>query len=690
MHIEKIRIRNLRAAKDLEVTLSGTTALVGANGSGKSTILLALRVFFGKAQVVDEDYHMGDTREDIDITVSFGGLGPAARDAFARYVKGDVLEVTCIVHWDGAMAARSLHGTALQNPDFATVRAEARAGIAEPAYEALAERPEYADLPRAWPGIKEVEGVLGRWESAHADRLRRMPDGGRFFGPGGEGHGHLSRLVRFLYVPAAHDANGEDDSALGELLDTTIQRMLAQREEYKALPSRIKDAYKEAMVSSGPSETLLLGRALSRTLGSIVPDASVAIIGRPPEPDVGKMDFRVYLTEKQNPSHVAGAGDGLQRAFAMTVLHHLALAQADGESYADMACRHPANGESGAASLSRALGYPGSDGDDARDVPSVVLAMEEPEVHQHPTRMRHMAGLLRSLPKNGLVGASGPMQVVYTTHSPHFVFADRIEQVRLVSMRYDRMSDPGVTAVASTTQSGILDDMRRCGAVRQADGSVDFALMRAMSPAASEGFFANAVVLVEGPSDRIVLEEVAGATGHPLDGLGVSVIACESKSAMPLPIVVFRRLGIPVYAVWDADADEGRQKSESGRIAAALGLSGGDWRGKICGQFACLEVDLEGAIRSDLDKALGRPEAAGPHYERILGERYALHGMRRKGSKTLDARLLMEEVREKGICLKTIESIVREIVALSEGAGWRGIDTKSETDQHRGEGGEPA
>ena len=678
MRIERLRIRNLRAAKDLEVTFDGTTALVGANGSGKSTILLALRVFFGEAAVSAEDYYNENTAEDITITATFGGLGPAARERFSGYVGsgdgGGGLEVSCIVHWDGSRGVRTLHGVAPQNPDFAAVRSEAREAVATPLYEELAARPEYAALPRPWPGIRRAREALAGWENDHPDRCRRMLDGGQFFGPGGDGHDHLSGLVRFLYVPAVYDAaggaGGGTNSALGALLDITIRKTLGEKEEYRNLLDKIKRVCKEAMDASGHSEVLRLSDALSSTLGGLVPGTHVTILGRPPEPSIGKASFDVRLTENLYQSPVAGAGHGLQRALVIAVLHHLSRARADGESYADMAYRHPVHSEEARAALSRAPVNPASG--DARDAPTAVLAIEEPELYQHPTRVRHLASLLRSLPDEGLAGVPGPVQVVYTTHSPHFVFADRIGQIRLVSMRNERLMDPGTVAVANATQSDILEDMRRCGAVRESDGAaIDYCLLKAMGPAATEGFFASAVVLVEGPSDRIVLEAAAEVLGLSLDSLGVSVVPCEAKSAMPLPIVVFRRFGIPVYAVWDADEDKGRQQVESGRIAAALGYAGCDWRGRICGQFACLENDLEATVASDLEKALGPPGDAGPHHERILQERRALHGIPKKTSKILDARLLMEEVREKDIHLETIETIVRQIAALA-GGGWGG------------------
>lgn len=656
MRIERVHIRNLRAAKDLEVSLDGVTALVGANGSGKSTILLALRVFFGEAAVAAGDYHNGDTGKDIAITATFGGLGPAARERFPGYVGGDGrLEVACTVHWDGSGAVRTLHGLVPQNPDFAAVRSEGREALAKPLYEALAARPEYDGLPRAWPGIRGAREALAGWEAGHPDRCRRMPDDGQFFGPGGDGHARLSGLVRFLHVPAEQGAG----AALGALLDITIQRTLGEREEYRELPGKIREACKEAM-DSGRSEALRLGDALSAALGGLVPGAHVEIVGRPPGPTVGLPRFDVCLGENGHSSPAAGAGHGTRRALVIAALHHLSGARAGGESCASTPHRRPAHSEDG-ASMSGAAPC-----GDARDAPTVVLAIEEPELYQHPTRMRQLAALLRSLPDIDPASAPGPVQAVYTTHSPHFVFADRIGQIRLASMRRGRPAEPGTVAVAGATPSDILDDMRRCGAVRESDGAIDYYLLEAMGPAAREGLFARAVVLVEGPSDRIVLEAVAGAMGISLVSLGVLVVPCEAKSAMPLLIAVFRRFGVPVYAVWDADGDVDGQREESRRIASALGHDD-EWRGRICGQFACLEDDLEAAIDSDLKKALGGAGDAGSYRRSILEKRRILHGMRKRGSKALDARLLMEEVREEGIRLETIEEIVRQIAELAEG-----------------------
>lgn len=80
-----------------------------------------------------------------------------------------------------------------------------------------------------------------------------------------------------------------------------------------------------------------------------------------------------------------------------------------------------------------------------------------------------------------------------------------------------------------------------------------------------EGFFADVVALVEGESDRAALLAVAGTMGLDFDSLGIAVIPCFSKSSIDRPLVIFRQLGIPVYAVWDGDYGNKDPKPEINR-----------------------------------------------------------------------------------------------------------------------------
>ena len=650
MRIRKVRIENLRSVKDAEVHLDGLTALAGPNGSGKSTILLALRIFFRQATVSEEDYYNKNTDEDITITVTFDCLGPAALSKFTKYVdsSGD-LDISCIVHWDGTKAAPSLHGLALQNPDFVSICAEDKAGVAQPQYKALTERPDYDSLPKKWPGLQKAKDALSQWESDHPDRCRRMPDSGKFFGYAGVGYGYLGQQVRFLHVPAVRDAaadgGADKGSVLGQLLELTVQGALKEKAEYKALPGKIKDDYEKAMGAASLPELAELGRSLSATLGRFASGTRAEIDWKVPKPSIGEPRAEARLVEHDYSSPVGGAGHGLQRAFIMAALHRLSVAQ-------PAAAAKDGGDRSGKPSEA--------------DAPSIILAIEEPELYQHPTRMRHLAGLLRSLPDGGLEGVARSIQVVYSTHSPHFVFADHVGNIRLVSRTRGRNGGPMTTAIASTTSEAILGDLKRHDAASAANEAIDHSLLQFMGPAASEGFFAETVVLVEGPSDQTALTAVAEIMGRPLDAHGVSIIPCGSKSTMHLPLALFRRLGVRVYPVWDADTNKDGQREESEKILSLLGYADNDWHGKIDGSFACLESNLEETISSDLKKALGDKAGKDP-YKRILKKRRALHNIGKSASKPLKTHLVMEEAKVENIRLEVLESIVWQITRQREG-----------------------
>ena len=652
MHIAKIHVKNFRAVKDCAVKLDALTALVGLNGSGKSTFLHALALFQGKLNPTREDYYNRDVENDIEIKITFAGLPDEASKLFAKYMRGDELEVVRIVHWEDGRITSKLHGYSLRNPDFVGVLGAPNATVAKSQYnDVLLKNPAYKNLP-SWTGFASAKALLLKWEAANPDKCAHRPDDGKFFGYDGVGEGYLGRHIRILHVQAVRDAagDGEDgkDSALGELLDLTVRKALVEGGDLHGQEGQVKGMLDGVMGGKNLPELDGLKADLNRTLGSLARGAQVDLDRTVPDPSIGMPRASARLVEDGYSSPVGGAGHGLQRAFIMAVLHNLSRAQAgDGQKGGEQA------------------GGPA-------ETPSFVLAIDEPELYQHPTRMRHLARRLRDLSDSGIPGVAGRMQVVYATHSPYFVFADRIGQVRLVAKRESAGGSggiddgkPGATAMSSTTPADILQELKRCGAVAESARSVDH-FLRAMGPAVSEGFFAVAVVLVEGPSDRIMLEAAAEAMGCPLDALGAAVIPCGSKSAIPLPVAMFRSLGIPVYVVWDADKNDDSQKRESEHIASALGYEGGDWHGKITGTFACLPTNLEDTVRSDLEAALG-PGADDRPDRTILARRRAHHGVRKKDSKTLNAQLIAEEVRETPLHLKTLESIVQEIANMAAG-----------------------
>src|SRR5271169_4493989 len=102
MKLTKLRIENFRCFRDQTISFEDYTCLVGPGGSGKSTILTALRVFFRDTAgsptdlltLQEEDFHKRDTSKDIILTATFSELEQEAQDDFRHYFRQGQLVIS--------------------------------------------------------------------------------------------------------------------------------------------------------------------------------------------------------------------------------------------------------------------------------------------------------------------------------------------------------------------------------------------------------------------------------------------------------------------------------------------------------------------------------------------------------------------------------------------------------------------
>ena len=75
MRISRLKVENFRAIVNTELSLDKLTALIGVNGAGKTSFLLALERFFSdkSGRIKKEDFN--DVGESIIITIKFEGVG---------------------------------------------------------------------------------------------------------------------------------------------------------------------------------------------------------------------------------------------------------------------------------------------------------------------------------------------------------------------------------------------------------------------------------------------------------------------------------------------------------------------------------------------------------------------------------------------------------------------------------------
>jgi putative ATP-dependent endonuclease of OLD family len=532
MKIQHISIKNFRSIESLELDFDDYTALVGANGAGKSSVLYALKWFYDGGPLTPEDCHApgsedpGKTRGTIEVAVTFGQLTPRDRERLENYGRGP----TAVFRrtWNTVETKDKVLGNALQGPGFPALRGLKKVGEFRPAYEAL--QKEVPGLPPLGAAFakEDMLSAFDAWENDPSNLKDLKPveaeDASHMFGIGGT---HvINQCSRFVLVPAAADITSEvggmkKGAALSELIGTVMSSAAnVAKEAWLAKHEDVIDELKTAMSEGVSTSTKLQAQRVNARLKSLIPNASVAF--RPEVPDwtpTATASIATSVSIDGLANDVARQGHGVQRAVLIAMLQALIpdkeflRSQLD-ESEGDVD-----------AQLTQLL----------EGLPTIVVGLEEPEIYQHPARARSFARVLLEL------ATSGSAQVVLATHSPYFVLPRQYASLRRFTIH------KGKTSVSCATLEAVVS--RAAGKAENVTKHMD----RYIPTSFSEGFFADAVVLVEGDTDRVVIESLAELLGTPLDSSGIAVVSCESKSALRTPHAIFTELGIPAYVVFDSD-----------------------------------------------------------------------------------------------------------------------------------------
>jgi hypothetical protein len=586
MIIKSVRVINFRSIADETLYCERLTAIVGRNGAGKSSFLRAVDLFYSTSPKVDaDDFYDGETDNEIVISITFGDLSERASEAFSPYIQNGQLTVERVFRWDGTKAVPKYHGSKLQHQLFDSIRKASSAAEKKTLYEGLRQEQHYISLPK-WRTVVDGMQSLLNWESEHPEDCVRQRDDGQFFGFTEVAQGCLKKFTTFLFIPAIRDASDSADgpkSSLKMLMDLVVRNIIASKSAVKELRDETQKRYEELIAPARSTELPFLSNKLSETLKTFAPEASVDLRWLPLE-DVSipmpRADTR--LVEDGYSAPVDRTGHGLQRAFVLTMLQHLALARTDAEK--DV----PSSGLEPSLSV----------------LPDLVLAIEEPELYQHPNRQRHTARILAQLADGSTPGVAEKTQVLFATHSPHFVSMERINGVRLLRKVELELGKPKVTKVFSTSLDEVAEAVWRCdGATgeKYSGGTLLPRLKSLMTTFMSEGFFADAVVLVEGDDDRAAILGMSEVMNVNLESDGISVLPCGGKGSLDRPAVIFSQLGIPIYIVWDSDkGDKEGNPADNHRLLRLVGQEIIDYPVQVEDNFACFEKNLETTLRNEI------------------------------------------------------------------------------------------
>ncbi|ENH0813418.1 ATP-dependent endonuclease [Escherichia coli] len=511
MKIQSVRIKNFRALKDVTIPFDSVTTFIGPNGAGKSTVLHALDWFFnGKpGSLTEKDCSFGEASEDIEVQVTFADLTEKDREALGKYTPEGAATFT-------AWKRRSADGTDVLSanakgfPEFNVIKTANGVAAKRELYTNLrTSRPEL-ELPTATTGTA-IDQAMTTWEASHTKLLVDAPESlqTNFFGF--NSGGKMSGLFDFVLVTADLRASEESidgkSSIIGRILERSVDRAAADQ-EIAAIVEESRAKQQKVYEEKFQAQLEVLTTQLNEVVSSYSPGRAVTVSPAEVELKAPKTTFEVTVLDGTAETAVERQGHGFQRTILISALQLLA--------------------QSGSAS---------ADG-------VICLAIEEPELFQHPIQAQAFAKVLRSLVED----PDKCIQVTYATHSPYFLEARHFDQVR----RLTRSSDE--TPVVSVHYATVADVKAKLDGIVSAD-VVDRRLDHNVADQLSIALFANLAFLVEGSTESAIFYGIGDRTSHGLlEAAGVSIVSVGSKTSIPLAHAILSAIGVPAYALFDADA----------------------------------------------------------------------------------------------------------------------------------------
>jgi putative ATP-dependent endonuclease of OLD family len=618
--LKRVGIKNFRSIRQGEVELGPHIAILGGNGTGKSTVLHAIERFYSPSGNIELDDFFGRrTDNSIEIELTFIGLDAAEMELFGSHVHDGEMSVVRVFEANAGRNNGRYYGMSRQHLPFAGIRALSGAAEKRAAYHALRSG-SYADLPSV-TRAEAIEGHLLTWEQAHPERCGLGRDSGQFFGFSNVGRGSLQRFTSFVFIPAVREAGGDAVDAKGaviaRLMELVVRSAIQQRADIRMFQTEVSERFRQLTDPSSLTELGDLSSTLTATLRRLYLEAAVHLRWREPEDFLIPLPSADVLIDDDGfEGPVDRKGHGLQRAFILTLLQHLAHASAESAREAqetEAAVVQPAAEMIQEVEESSEDRRPLPPERPAFVLPGLILAIEEPELYQHPTKQRHFANVLRRLSEGSLPGVAAQTQVIFASHSSLFVAADRFDEIRLARRR----PVPGLShkecVLTSSSLTSICRRLESAFAEREGTRTIEGLRSRlhVLGPELSEGFFADLVVLVEGPSDKAAIAAAAALVNFDLAANGVAILPVTGKTGLVNPACIFQELQIPIFVVWDCDKGSDDPKVSYNhalqRISGVAAANLTDYTSAVGDHFATFEVDLETTVNAELaDEAFSR------------------------------------------------------------------------------------
>lgn len=510
MRIVTVQIQNFRALQNVTIRFDSVTTLIGPNGVGKSTVLRALDWFFNsnKPILTDRDSTNGVQEEKIEVGVTFGNLTEKDRKALGSYVTESISTFT-VWKTRHAEGREVLSANSKQFRGFDVIRNGKSAKDRIAAYQKLNRDQPHLGLP----SIKSdaaCSDALKEWEALHPEMLENSLVELTTLFQGFNGQAFLSDLFQFVFISADIRANeiSQDSgkSTVSSILEHAIDRTSAEAEIERLLDG-VSDDLARVYTESFAKSLENINQDFNRALHQFASLRSVSIEPVNHRINIPKTIFELVIRDGEISTPIEYQGHGFQRTLIISALQVLA------------------------------------EMDSAGNQGVIFLAIEEPELFQHPTQAQAFAKVLRHLSEN----SDKSVQIAYATHSPYFLEAVHFDQVRRLTRPDNK--DASVRVYESSFEA-VLDQINSKDSIDKVAGLMRMQLAKKLPNA----LFSSKVLLVEGTTDAAIITGIADRHSPGwLETQGVSVVDAGSKTCLALTHGILTSLGIPTFVIFDCD-----------------------------------------------------------------------------------------------------------------------------------------
>lgn len=534
MHITNLKIKNYRGVKSDQFEASPFTCIIGENNSGKSTLLLAISLFFSGNSLGKSDFYNEDEPIEIEVTFTdikdkdINRLSLDHRDRIKEIFKDDCLILTRYYQVDGKselLCSRLVpkDGKYSRSVLGEIIKGKKGKDIAAAAIELL---PQYKEKFEGLTTQKEAYAKLD-------EIILELPIEEKEFKMAALPTGIENSIKNFLpepvYIPAVKDlkddVKSKESATFGKLL-SILMRFLENSEYFENISQSFNELHKLLNVIKETETTTdnrieklqeiegQVGAFLSENFPKLKLEIEI------PKPELKQIFTNARILIDDGVKDVIETkGDGIKRAVTFALLRTYV------EQFKEQK-KVVAEVKSGTSIESLTT-------EEVNGQPYVFL-FEEPELYLHPNAQKILFEALERLTETN-------NQVFVTTHSPMFFSAHSTGTFVKIIKEYPDEGKP-------------YSKLLTVNLLKEIDAKDAFQIICYENNTAA--FFANKIVLVEGDSDVIYVKEVAKLLNieWDFDVKNIPIISINGKSNVKRFVDFYNFFNIKCYCIVDSDA----------------------------------------------------------------------------------------------------------------------------------------